>query len=200
HETRQELQEILQEVRAAEPYPDDKPWEGRLAKLADRLDRAEGPGLRRSRWFRQELAGFAERSRADAVRILQNLDQRLGLLEESQSRRDPAAVDLSALSTEQIKSLLPPEDSGPNRARPDQPKLAPPRPENKRPAREDLEPADLRRRQGPGMVSPQPEGGFSESGWMVLAGMLVLVLLVAGMLAWRGRPRPVPARRSPSAG
>ena len=61
-------------------------WQPELRQLADRLEESGGAG-RPFGWFRTRIKGFADRNRNDALRVLTDIDQRLGLLEETSPRK-----------------------------------------------------------------------------------------------------------------
>ncbi len=80
HEVRQGVQELRDDVKAADPFPSDDRYERRLRQLYERLP--DDPP--RPRWFVQALDGFGRLDRARALGVLADLDEKLGLLEESQ--------------------------------------------------------------------------------------------------------------------
>jgi hypothetical protein len=199
-EVRQQLRAIIQEVAATDRYASGDHWAPRLNELADRLDRAGGAEQDRYRWFRRPLDGFAQRPREDALRVLESLERRLALVEENRTLRSREAawqnLPKPGLTKEQIKALLPPErlgQQGPEADPPDTDR----RPLGRKRTDEPKVPAPPQRdRQAPGMLAPQPVGGFDALGWMVLAGLLVAVLVAAGLLGWQRRPKQQPARTS----
>ena len=93
---RAELGRITEEVTAADPYPGSERWQGRLGKVADRLEN-EG-GATKFAWFRRRLTGFAARDRDGALDVLADLDRRLARLENGSG----------GLSDDELKGLLRP--------------------------------------------------------------------------------------------
>jgi hypothetical protein len=172
---RQELARITDEVKAADPYPGGARWAGRLHELGERLDR-EAPG--RYPWFAEEVKDFAGNKRGEALDLLEDLDDRL-----AQALKD----ELKGLLSETTPDAGP-EARGKDRSRKKQEAEADPpaRPED---PGEELPGA----RRGRGVVAPMPGGGFNTVGWLLLLGLVLAVLVVAGVLFWRRRgPRPAP--------
>src|SRR5262249_47043703 len=137
-----------------------------------------------------------QRTRDGAIQVLTDLGRRLALAEEELS--PPADADAGqtrpTLSREEIKALVPKRDDGAGgdaQARDAAAKQT--RREPRRPARRDDEEGgggpEVR---GPGLVPPQPAGGFSALGWLVVGGAALAVVLLACVLFWqtRGGPRP----------
>jgi hypothetical protein len=199
---RAQIQKIIKEVEEAKPYPGSGRWLPRLREVGEDLERAAGPNPKRSPWFAQALAGFEHRGQQGALHVLEELDDRLALLEETltpQGQESPAR----SLSNKEIKGLVKEESSSGRNEVGERPAPRPQQdPELKRPVKDDpkSDKAVRVRGRGPGMAAPQLGGGFSAAGWALLAGLLLAVLVVAGVLLWRNRSRrqPVkaPSRRS----
>jgi len=108
---RREVHSIAGEIARAEPYPGSERWNARLRAIVTRLDRDSPAGKSRYRWFHRAIEGFGHRGRESALKVLTDLDLRLGLIEESFRRPgQPAQEDQDALSNEDLKRLLPPDN------------------------------------------------------------------------------------------
>jgi hypothetical protein len=189
---RQELSQITREVQAADPYPGGERWQARLTDLANRLQEQGGRQPKRSRWFPEAVERFGRHNRNDALRMLADLDQRLGLIEESLTQPEESAGPLR--SKEATQSLLPPAPDHGQRARSDPVKpTKKERDEVKRPVRRDepgMDGPNPRISQGPGLVAPVAFEGLGTIGWMLVAGLL-LALLVYAIQQWSGRQKSV---------
>jgi hypothetical protein len=210
---RHEVEVIRGEVKAAEPYPGGRRWEGRLQQLAGRLARSGDGNARRFRWFDRALAGFGARNRDDALHVLDDLHGRLGLLEDTLSAprqgSDGAEASKPRPSREEVKSALRREEARKSsRSQPGGKKVE----EREEPRREEIrrdEPAPEGQHApgggggGPRVSVPAGGGGFGPLGWGLLGGLAVAVLAVAGYLFWssrQGGPRPPkPARETGTA-
>ncbi len=180
---RAEVQRITDEVKAARPYANGQPWMRHLRDQAARLDREGGRQPGRFRWFTAALPAFETANQETALRILAGLDQRLALVEENLLPPEDQRGEATQLSKQQIKALLPPEGEE-RRARPAQ---EPPR---QKPPEQDHETqrSSRRPRQGPGAVEPNCDADLGSLGWIVMGGLLVGVVVVAFVLAWRRKP------------
>jgi hypothetical protein len=190
HATRAAVERIADEVKTADPY-DGARWEPELRQMANRLDRAGAFG-----WFRARIKGFAGRDRNDALRVLDDIDQRLGLLEETLPREDGSQ---KAYSKDDLKKLL----QQPGAGRP----VVDVRPEDETDkSKEEEKPEEIKKDQpddesGSGrphqvLMAPPALAGCGQAGLLLLAGLALAVMVVGGMLfiASRGkRPRPAPA-------
>jgi hypothetical protein len=191
-QARGEVQKIAEEVRSANPYPGSARWVPRLRAVGERL----GEGAPRDPlWFDRAIEGFDERGREGALHVLTELDHRLALMEEALAlprERPGGDAGQARPSSAEIKKLLPraPDGSAP----PDPGAEAPPgkKKEDRKPVRrdEDEEPARLKAR-GPGLVGPNIGCGPGALVWLLLAGLFLGVLAVAGVLfrRWRRQTR-----------
>jgi hypothetical protein len=198
------VQTIQQEVSNADPFPGGGRWVKRLEELGERLQNLAPGQPARYRWVPQALVRFAERSQAEAVDVLADLDRRLGLLEESLAGPDPAddaggEGNRPRPSKDAIKQLLRPERDNDSdrraspRAREDKKKT-----EDRKPADEDDKEAPVvLGRRGQGTPVTNPGSGLGETSWQLLTGLLLAVLLVGGLLFWfNGRVRRPPEKRA----
>lgn len=193
-EARRDVKAMTREVREAEPYPGSGRWLPRLREVVGRLEASEGKAAS-YRWYRDALAGFEHRSRAGALHVLAGLDERLGLVEESLAARVEAdGPRRPKLTKEEMKHLLPAttEDEEEVQRKRAEAKMRERPAERQRVRRDDSGPARDESR-GPGVLSPQPGGGFSALGWTLLAGAAVAVVLLA--LIW-GRRQPQAPKKS----
>jgi len=180
---RQEIAAITNEVQAAQPYPGGARWVPRLRTIADRLDREGSSHRGRFRWFERAIAEFPRRPQAEAAQLLQNVDTKLALIEQSL----PTDEDETPLrSKDEINALLPPKSTDHAKEQ-DQSR----REKEKERVRQDAPEQDTPDREGTAIVVPVP-GGFGMLAWVLLAGVVIAILAV-GVLLWvqnRG-----PARR-----
>ncbi len=191
---RAELRVVLGEVKAADPYPGGAAYARRLEALAERLD---GPGAEgeRTRWFRAALDGFAGRSREGAVEVLEDLDRKLALVEES---LEPPGEGEKRRSRAEVRSLVPGAGDDKAKAEPAA-KKKDEEPKRREVRRDDPGEDAPGRGGGPGVVSAGAGGaGFGGLGWMLLAGLLLAVVAVAVVL-WRQRGPSESVEQAPAA-
>jgi len=193
---REQVEQITQEVKEADPYPGSDVWFPRLRSVGRDLERTAGPRGARHRWFDKAMDGFANRGQEGALQVLAVLDRKLALLEESLIVQpgEPASGGDRPLSKREIKDLLPREASDADRA--DRNTRRSERveqdPELKRPVRKDDPKAEKRGRSargGPGISAPQLGGGFGLFAWAVVGGLFLAIMAVAVVLYWQGRGR-----------
>jgi hypothetical protein len=188
HAVRGEIETIHAEIHKAEPYPGGQRWQARLRTLHTKLSRLDGGDPRRFRWFESAIADFADRKKEDALRILDDLQRRLALLEDSlTSPHQPEAQAREKHSPEDIKSLL--RGSEGRKVERNQPRqrVEQERPEIRR------EEDDEKNRQGeapgagggrstPVSVPASSSGGLSFLGWLLLGGLGLAVVVLAVIL------------------
>lgn len=199
HAIRSEIDTIHAEIQKAEPYPGSQHWQGRLHGLQDKLTQIDGGDPQRFRWFEQAIVDFADSKKEDALRTLDDLQQRLSLLEESLAPPpQPSTQAKGKRSPEDIKSLL--RDSEGRKVERNAPK---PRIEEDRlEIRRKEEPENGRRHpigqsDRPVHVGPSPiagSDGLSFLGWLLLGG-LVLAVVAAGIFFYLTSPRSPKAKR-----
>lgn len=184
---RAELGQILRDVRESTPYPGGGVYLPRLEALAKQLETTIVGEAERVRWFRSGLSGFAGRSRDDAIEVLEELDQRLSLLEDALGPSLEGQGD-QRRSREEIRSLIPGAE-GMDGAQGIPPPAARQEDELRRPTVRREEPGEgggPRGGGGRGVVAPQMGGsGFGTFAWMMVAGVFVAILVIAGVLLWR---------------
>ncbi len=191
---RQEIETIRTEIAKAEPYPGGQRWLGRLHGLQAKLVQASGGNARRFRWFERTNADFADRKKEDALHILDDLNRRLSLLEESlrASRHDPADEG-ARRSPEDIKSLLRGSEGrkierGQPRRQVEEERREVRREEVRRQEPEADGPGAGGGRGAPVSVPAASGGGLSFFGWLLLGG-LTLAVVVVGVLLYLNSPR-----------
>ncbi len=197
------VEHVRGEVKAAEPWPGGKRWVPQLEDLGRRLERSGAGGARAFRWYRGAIEGFGERNRDDALRVLNQLQRRLSLLEESLALnpREPGAggAEGRRLSPEEVKDRLRRQASAPERKRPAPEEKVK---EDEGPKQPEVRHEDKdgggggRPRPASGAIAPAPGGGFGSVAWMVLAGVVVAILAVALALFFSSR-RSAPAAPAP---
>jgi Domain of unknown function (DUF4129) len=191
---RQELQAIRKEVQTTQPYAGGQPWVGRLAAVGTRLENsADKPGG--YRWFQLALEDFPKRNQAEALDLLDDLDARLALVEESLSRPRQAG-NADAPPKDRIKALVPPEKRSAARTK-SQVDERKEKPKNRQRVDDDGGPGDgFGKPAGPGLVGPTAIGGAANA-LLVLLIALGVAVLVAGVSYlvyqwWQERPRVKP--------
>src|SRR5262249_52149245 len=152
------------EVKQEKPYPGGAHWQERLRAVADELKQASTGKGKRYAWLDKAVEDFARKNRQDALRILEDIDARLALMEESLAARDATDSKQGLFSPEETRKLLP-----------DKP---PPREETKKerdnPARKKRdETIEIETKSGPGSPAAPAVaiGGFGILGWLLLAGL-----------------------------
>jgi hypothetical protein len=164
---RQEIERISDEVKRAEPYRGGARWQPRLRTVAANLKRATDAQGKRWQWFDRAIEEFGRQNRAEALRILGQIDARLALLDESL-----ADAERSLLNPEEARKLLP--DKAPIEESKNSPDEPPPK---KR------EPIEIEVRgggsSGPAIGVP---AGFGMLGWMLLVGLFAACIVVAIIL------------------
>jgi len=190
---RQEIQAVRGEVQAAQPYPGGKRWLGRLEAVHTRLENSAGkPGG--YRWFQLALDDFPNRNQAEAAQLLDDLDTRLALVEESLARPRQAG-NAEGPTTEHIKGLVPPERRSTGKKKIQQVEEPKDQPKDKPPV-DDGDGAGGPRPVGPGLVGPTAVGGAANALLVLLVGLFAAVL--AASLAylvhqwWQGRTKAAP--------
>jgi hypothetical protein len=179
---RQELAAVRKEVQAAKPYPGGQRWVGRLNATGKRLDQSN-PKPGGYRWFHEATANFAGLGQARAVEVLDGLDARLALIEDSWTRPRPA----NEPSKDHIKGLVPPDKDGSDNKQ----RQKVPEEEDKKP--KEPPPDDANANQGggigggapggPGVVGPASLGGVAYPLLLILIGLAAAALLVGIALA-----------------
>jgi hypothetical protein len=198
HTVRVGVERVRADVRAAEPWPGGKRWVPQLQALGRRLDRSGAGDARSLRWYGQAVEGFGERNRADALRVLNELQRRLSLLEETFAPAGGQAEGGPRRGPEDVKDLLRRQAAAPERKRPaaeEKVEEADNKPKQPEVKHEDGD-GGGRPRPKSGAIAPAPSGGFGTVTWMVLAGIALAVVAVALALFFSSR-RSVPAAATP---
>jgi hypothetical protein len=191
---RQQIAVIRKEVQASQPYPGGQRWEARLRGIADRLDQS---GTRRGgfRWFEDAVARFPDRNQSQAVSLLDDLDTRLGLVQDSLTRPRKQGNQAEP-DKDYIKSLVPPEKYDKRPVKEERPKEEP----KKKPPVEDDKGAPGGMvgggPTGPGIVGSAGLGAVAQPLLVVLVGVVAAVLVGGIALAlyqwWLSRSRAKP--------
>ncbi len=194
HATRTALDRIAGEVKTADPY-DGARWEPELRQMATRLEQTGGAGDPFG-WFRARIKGFAGRDRKDALRTLNDLNERFGLLEETLPRQEGSQ---KTYSKDDLKKLL----QQPGAGRP----VVDVRPEDETDQpKEEEKPQEIKKEEsddesGSGrphqvLMAPPALAGCGQAGLMLLAGLALAVMVVGAVLfiaTRNNRPRPARA-------
>jgi hypothetical protein len=178
-QAKQEIAQVRQEMRSADPYPGGKHWLPELRRIGQRLQQTGG-----FQWFDNQLDKLSDNDRAADLQTLEAMQERLRLIEQS---FHPAGEG-RPLSKEQIKALLP-------KARRDE--TPPEKTEPKEPEKKD----DFEVREGrgnggpagPGLVAPVSSGAAGAAfAYVFLAIILVVLLgaLAAGVSQWLRNRQP----------
>jgi hypothetical protein len=201
-QARKEVTAIRAEVQSANPYPGGQRWAGRLDRVGKRLeDEAGGKGG--FTWYRRETEGFAGLPQGKALKSLDRVEGRLGLLEDSLSP-PPGA---QGLTPEEIKALVSPETrrTRPKVRRPVEDDPEPKKPPPKREPREGGDgPPPRIGGGGPGMIGGAALGGLANVLLVLLIGLVAAVVVVGVVLLvlqWqKGKKAPPPKRQQGATG
>jgi hypothetical protein len=200
---RREISVIREEVKTKQPFPGGQFWVRHLQQVADHLDPGGNRLRGKYRWLHEAVEGFRHRNREDALIVLEDIDQKLGLIEENLSAPLVANVGdgpgADQWSKEQIKELLPMEsedsdkspkrDSGRQRRR---------KAEQRQIEREDEGPPGTGGRGDSGLVAPAQTTGLSAMGWILFWGILLAVSVAALVMTWRNwTPKPKSTKTLP---
>ena len=188
HTARTTVERIREEAKAADPY-DGGRWEPELRQTAARLEQSgAGPG-KPFAWFRRAVQGFAARDKTDALRVLNDLDAHLGLLEETLSKEKPGQPPPAR---EDLKGLL--QQPGGDRpvvdARPDDEEDQPKedqKPEEDKKDQQDDENGNGRPRTA--LLGPPAVPGCGQIGLTLLAGLGLAVVGVSAVPVPRQPPQ-----------
>ncbi len=192
---RQEIVVIRGEVKAAKPYPGGSLWMPRLEKTCKRLE-LHSP-IDSFRWLRADLEGFAKRDQDQAVSILEDIDARLAMLEDSLAQPRRADND-DEPSTDRIKGLVPPARATDKRKSQKVDDAKDKKKERRQPEEKDEAPVnEIPRPGGPRVVGPVTGlGGIATVLLYILVGLGVAVLVasIAFVLAklWQSRGKALP--------
>jgi hypothetical protein len=171
---RRKITVIRAEMEEAQPFPGSVNWLPQLEKTADSLEasvtKPEG-----YRWFRAAIQDFAGLEKREAVIVLDELDERLALVEESLARpRQVAPAD--AAGRDYIRGLIPPEK------RPGQ-KTKTKEVEDKVENKNEPPPVEEAEREGGNFAKPAGPGIVSSLGIDGAAYVLLVFLVVLGVAA-----------------
>jgi hypothetical protein len=188
HDARTDVERIARTVKAADPY-DGGPPQRELKQTAERLARA-GASFD---WFDKAVAGFARLSKPDALTRLNDLDDRLGLLEETLQRDENA----KSSPNDDLKKKL--QQPGADRPVVNvQPDDDTDKKDQKKPDENQQDQQDDPGNQRPHQALMEPVGfsGCGQVGLMLMGGLALAVLLVAVVMFINARgKRPTPARK-----
>jgi hypothetical protein len=190
---RQEIGRIIAEVKQEEPYPGGAHWQDQLRAVADELKQASVGKGKRYAWLDKAVEDFARNNRQDALHVLEDIDARLALMEESLAARNATDSKQGLFSPEETRKLLP--DKPPPREESKQPRDNPAR--NKRDETIEIETKSGR---GSPAAPAVTIGGFGMLGWLVLAGLLAACVVFAVLLYLRYRKTLVKAAPKISTG
>ena len=191
HSARVAVERIAAEAKTADPYNGSR-FGPELRQTASDLEQSG----RSFAWFRQDIDGFASLKKDDALRVLGDLDERLGLLEETLSQDKPGQ---SPPARPDVKALLgkPGADRPVVNARPDdeeKPK------EEKKPEEEKKDQPDDDNGDGrphSALLGPTAVPGCGPIGLAVLGGLALAVVAVGAVLLIATRNRGPRAARAP---
>lgn len=176
HAARQDVQAVRQKAGEQDLYR-GAPWQDALDQTAGRLERAAG--RERFAWFRKAIDGFADRTKDDALRVLDGLDERLTLLEETLPHGD---ANRQTAPSDDFKKLL--QQSGGRR-----PTVQPEDDTDKKKADEEKDKKDDEKKNDkkdesddqhghPAILGPGAVPGCGQVGLLLAAGLALAVLLV----------------------
>jgi hypothetical protein len=186
-EVKTELDAVSAEVNAADPYPGGGRWAPRLGAAGKRLKEFADSKQEQhtAAWFERTVTGFARRNRTEAIRTIDELRERLGLLEETLPATDAPPDARPRRSKAEIKSLV--RDRG--GAEPDAPE--PEEPPQKQPQRREVERdvlVPVERPAGP-EVPMESASGLGNFGVLLVLGLFLAVFAVAAARFWSSLPK-----------
>jgi hypothetical protein len=190
-EVRQGVRRLIDEVKAADPFPRDRRYQARLRELSALMP----PGQRHGSWFEKAVEDIGPLDRGGTLEVLDQLDERLALLEESLERPEDGE-GRPERTRDEIKQLRPGGEDGKDAARS---KSREHPPEDRDKARRDDpgedDPGPHPGGGGGGALGPQASGtGLGSLGWALFGGLALAVLAGALVLFLRQRDRDEPAR------
>jgi hypothetical protein len=195
-----EVDAVAAEAASAQPYPGSARWEPRLRAAGERLreNADDDPKQRTADWFNRALTDFGRRNRTQAIHILDEISQRLGLLTESlPAKEDVSAGARASRSKAQIKGLV----RGREGEEMDAPASLPEEPPRPEPERREVE-RDVRApAEGPVVSGTPTESGSAPGGFgaLLVLGLFLAVLGVAAVRLWSTSPkRPVKPIQQPA--
>ncbi len=157
---RREVAAVRREVKETTPHRGGQRWVGALRRVGERLD-SQGGRQGGYRWYHRAVEGFADLPQPQALKVLDRVEGRLSLIEESLTPPEG-----EPLTPEQIKALVSPNGRG---ARP-KVKMEDERPpEKEEKKKQDFENAPVFR---------PPAGGGLVGGAAVGAGVAKVLLFV----------------------
>ena len=180
----QEVDRVAEAVRNTDPYTGGNRLEVRLRTARNKLEAAWGRRDDPFPWFTLAVTDFAGLEQKKALNVLGELQNRLGLLEDTVSaqsaKSDPTPNDRPRPTKEEVKGLQRRHDF----------ENTPESAKNENPHKDEVKHVEVKHdgpdggpggRPAGGVVAPNVGGGgLGEAGWMVLAG-LFLAVLVAGL-------------------
>jgi hypothetical protein len=174
---------IAAEAASADPYPGGGRWEPRLRSAGERLGGAADAQQqqRAAAWFERAITGFAGKKQSDALQSLDEMRQRLALLEEALPAESGGPA---ARTKESIKGLIRPRAGESDDGAPTRPEARPQDEPRHRPVERDARaPAETR---GGAVEFP---GGFGKVGGALLLALLLAVIGVAVARRWAASPK-----------
>ncbi len=189
---RQKITAIRQEIKSKDSFPGGAFWQAPLRQASGHLDPDGNPDRGKYRWLHRAIRNFNYRNREDALAVLDDIDQKLGLIEENlaeQARAD-GIPEPKNRSKEAIKDLLP-KDQEESTDKPDPSKQERRRKADSRQDEHEVEVKEGQREHGSGFVAPASTTGLNAIAWIVFWGILIAVCVVAIVIAWRNwTPNP----------
>jgi len=183
---RQKIAAIRQEIQSKEPFPGGGFWTAPLRQVASQLDPDGNRDRGKFRWLHRAIQNFQTGNREDALLALDDIDQKLALIEENLLRHsdEDNPPGTSDKIKEQIKELLSKEedDSGnkPHEKNQEQRRKT----ESRRDDRE-VDVHERQRERGSGFVAPASTTGLNTFGWITFWGVLLALCAIALIIARR---------------
>jgi hypothetical protein len=185
---------IAAEAAAAEPYPGGKRWAPRLRADGRRLRDAASTAAERhtAGWFGRAVNGFERLDRAGALRALEEIRQRIALVEETLPAPDAGPGDgLPPRPKDEIKNLVRRRTGADGEASADKAET----PQREEPKRRQVERDAPAPAAQPGTSGPSVEvpSGLGTLGLVLVLGLLLAVLAVA-VVRFRATSPKTPAK------
>jgi hypothetical protein len=180
--TLKRVREEVHKLHEAEPYPGGPAVQARLQALADELDPHGSTARGDFRWFHRDIETFRRLPEAEARATLEQMERNLMLVEQNLGRREGQG---HRLTRDELKSLAPPTDDSDDR-----PPSTDESSTDKGRVKKDNEVETVegpRGKRGSSVVGPAGWSGFRILGWAVIGGLLLLIVIGAGVLVWSFR-------------
>jgi hypothetical protein len=176
---RQQVADVLQQAKAANPYPGGQEWGRQLRRIGKELDPDSDAQAGRYQWFFKAADKLGTGDRAQDEKILKEVEDRLLVVEKSLMKPAGSATD-KTMSADQIKQLVPPWHKS------EKYQTTEPKKKDKKPPDKDNEPPQIDQGPGPvpkvGVAPPVQVGAGAGTAALYFLIAVMVVVLVAGLV------------------